>query len=341
MEAGPRRRGRDLRVKMETATISLTDLYAPIREDLDRAKHIFDEELRSEFPFVNELCDTIRSYRGKMLRPALLLLSGRAAGKLTPAHATLAAVVEIVHMATLVHDDVLDEADERRRRPTIRRLAGNTGAVLLGDYLISHAFHLCSGVGRQASRRIGATTNRVCEGELLQNLHAGDLGLGEAQYLDIVRYKTAALTAVSCELGAHFADADESVVSAMHGFGEAAGIAFQIMDDVLDITGEAEVVGKTLGRDMAGGKLTLPTVHALAAVPASRRREVVEVLTAGCGPDRGRLRAVLDDLGSIEYALGVAGSFVAEARRRLDVLPPSEARSSLSAMADFIVRRTF
>ena len=191
---------------MSHLSLPLTDLYSPIRDDLAVVERIFDEEIASDFDFVNGFCDTVRSYRGKMLRPAMLLLAGKATGELSGAHRTLAAVVEMVHMATLVHDDVLDEADERRRQPTIASIAGNTTAVLLGDYLISHAFHLCSGLQSQyASRRIGATTNLVCEGELLQNHHRGDLDLTEETYLQIIRRKTGTLTAVSAELGAKFA----------------------------------------------------------------------------------------------------------------------------------------
>ena len=140
-------------------TQPLRDLYNPIRDDLTIAERIFDEELAGELPFIRDLCDTIRSYRGKMLRPAMLLLSARATGEPTGVHRTLAAVIEMVHMATLIHDDVLDEGSERRRQPTVNSIAGNAAAVLLGDYLISHAFHLCSGLrDRHASRRIGATT---------------------------------------------------------------------------------------------------------------------------------------------------------------------------------------
>src|SRR3990172_5038887 len=243
----------------------LTDLYSPIRDDLAVAQRIFDEEIASDLDFINGLCDTVRSYRGKMLRPAMLLLVGKATGELSSAHRILAAVVEMVHMATLVHDDVLDGADERRRQPTIASIAGNTGAVLLGDHLISHAFHLCSSLQSQhASRRIGATTNTVCEGELLQNHHRGDIGLTEETYFEIIRRKTGALTAVSAELGAKFAGAGDGLVRSLYSYGMSAGVAFQIIDDVLDIVGDESRVGKTLGLDLARGNLTLPVIHCLA-----------------------------------------------------------------------------
>jgi len=321
---------------------TLTELYAAIQDDLDVVRGVFDDELASDLPFVNEFCETVRSYRGKMLRPAMLLLAGKACGGITPAHHTLGAVVEMVHMATLVHDDVLDGADERRRRPTIRALSGNVAAVLLGDYLISHAFHLCSGLNEPfASRRIGAATNVVCEGELLQNRHCRDVALTEAEYIELVRRKTGALTAVACELGARYAGADERVTGALAGYGMDAGVAFQIVDDVLDVTGDAGEIGKSLGLDLRLGKHTLPTIHCLGQAEDRTARELADALSGTVAIDRAALRGWLAGTGSIEYALAVAESYVKSAVKRLDVLPPSEARSSLAAMAEFITRRTF
>ncbi|MBI4718497.1 MAG: polyprenyl synthetase family protein [Planctomycetes bacterium] len=318
----------------------LVELYRPIHEDLARAEATFEAELACDLPVVRRLCDTVRCYRGKMLRPALLLLSARASGRLLPAHHTLAAVIEMVHMATLVHDDVLDEADERRGQPTVCRASGNTAAVLLGDLLISHAFHLCSSLDRQhASRRIGATTNTVCEGELLQNAHRGDPDVDEAIYLEIIRRKTGVLTATACELGAHYAGADEAAVSALRDYGLSAGMAFQIVDDVLDLVGERERVGKSLGRDAALGKLTLPTLHFLLVAAPADAEKLRRDIRAGAIHDPAELRPLLERAGSIEYALAAARQYVADAVRNLEGLPPSDARSSLTAMAEFIVER--
>lgn len=321
-------------------TLPLTEAYRPIRDDLVRVEGIFDDEVFSDFPFVNDLCDRVRAYRGKMLRPALLLLSGKAAGTLKPAHHTLGAVVEMVHMATLVHDDVLDEADVRRGRRTVNAVEGNVAAVLLGDYLISHAFHLCSSLDHQhASRRIGATTNIVCEGELMQNHCRGRLDLSEKEYFEMIRGKTAALTEVSCELGATFAGADDSVVEAMATYGRCAGIAFQIIDDVLDLVGHTEEMGKTLGRDWDLGKITLPMIHHLAQAGGQADPEAAGILGNGHRTSRKEICAVLEDSGSIAYAVATARRHVDQARRQLDALSPGEARSSLLALADFIVDR--
>jgi octaprenyl-diphosphate synthase len=325
---------------MSLVSSLLTDLYTPIRDEFAVVERIFDEEIASDLDFINGLCDTVRSYRGKMLRPAMLLLAGKATGELSNGHRTLAAVVEMVHMATLVHDDVLDEASERRRRPTIASIAGNTAAVLLGDHLISHAFHLCSGLQSQyASRRIGATTSMVCEGELLQNHHRGDLELTEDIYFEIIRRKTGALTAVSAELGGKLAGAGNGLVRSLYSYGMSAGVAFQIIDDVLDIVGDECRVGKTLGLDLSRGNLTLPVIHGLAHADRSTAAALRDLL--GCARPGGskQLRALLERTQSISYAVEIARRCVEDAVSQLDLVPHSDAKQSLVAMAEFIIDR--
>ncbi len=317
----------------------LPSLYEPIASDLEKVCQIFDDELFSDLPFINDLCAYVRQYRGKLLRPGLVLLAGKACGKTTDEHLTLAAVVEMVHMATLVHDDVLDDADLRRRCPTISRLEGNEAAVLLGDYLISHAFHLCSTLESQyASRVIAATTNTVCEGELQQVHHRGDFDLGLDDYLQIITRKTASLTGACCRLGAHFAGAGPETASALERYGLEMGIAFQITDDVLDITGSEKRMGKTLGRDLDKSKLTLPVIHCLRRAHDDLRKEL-NLLLAGSNPDRTRLRHLLETTDSISYSLDAARDYVESAISRLSDLPPSEARQNLARLARLIISR--
>src|SRR6202453_3029127 len=218
---------------MTTALAALTDC---IRPQLLAVERLFHEELTSKVPCVNTLVKHVSRFRGKMLRPCLVLLSGKACGELTPAHNVIATVVEMVHMATLIHDDVLDEAELRRKGATINHLRGNEAAVLLGDYLISHSFHLCSSLDSQfASRIIGRTTNQVCEGELLQIHNRNNLDLDEETYLQIITCKTAVLCAACCLLGASFAGADETQTENLRHYGLCVGTAFQIQDDILDI----------------------------------------------------------------------------------------------------------
>jgi len=323
---------------MTAPVVHRSDFYAPIADDLPKVVAAIDRELKSDLPLVNEFCERLRGYRGKMLRPSLLLLCARASGRMREEHIVLAAVVELVHMATLVHDDVLDEAKVRRRHPTINHVSGNEAAVMLGDYLISHAFHLCSSLDSQyASRWIGRTTNLVCEGELLQIHHRNDRALTESTYLEIIRRKTAVLTATSCHLGAHFADADVELVNRLERFGEHAGVAFQVADDVLDLTGETQQMGKTLGRDVELGEMTLPIIHCLAS-GCSAAAELSELLRSEA-VDRGRIANLCRSTGSIEYALDVARDHVQQAVALLDGMADSPARGALGAMAEFIVQR--
>lgn len=318
---------------------ALAVIYEPIADELNRVCRIFDDELFSELLVVNELCSHVRQYRGKMLRPALLLLSARACGNTREEHLTLAAVVEMVHMATLVHDDILDEADVRRRVPTINRLQGNEAAVLLGDYLISHAFHLCASLSDTfACRRIGAATNVVCEGELQQVHHRGDLELAIEHYLDIITRKTATLTSVACQLGAHYADAPDNVVASLERYGLQVGIAFQITDDVLDITGSPERMGKTLGRDLDENKLTLPLIHALHTAPPALREGVHRQLGKN-HPDREVINGLLRESGSVDYALAMATRYVESAVACLGELGETDASAALAQLARMIVRR--
>lgn len=325
---------------MVIGSMILTDLYSAVRGELDAVERLFDEELSSHDSFIRELCGRVRQYRGKMLRPALVLLCGEACGGIEAAHRTLAAVVEMVHVATLVHDDVLDDAEVRRRSATINARYGNMTAVLLGDYLISHAYHLCSSLRDQhAARVIGAATNTVCEGELIQQARRHDADLTEEAYLQIIRKKTASLTGACCSLGAHYAGADPAVGASLGEFGVAAGVAFQIVDDLLDLMAEATDTGKTVCRDLAMGTATMPVIHCLATADGPVRARLRSVVAGNAPFHRSDVRSWLEATESIDYAFGAAREFVEQAIGRLSVLRPSHAKDTLMAMAEFILTR--
>lgn len=316
------------------------DIAAPVADTLHRVVEVFDAELASDLPFVNELTQRVRAFRGKLLRPKLLLLAGRAAGDLTDDHVVLAAVVEMVHMATLVHDDVLDEAEVRRRGPTINRLAGNQAAVMLGDCLISHAYHLCSSLdSTHASRRIAAVTNTICEGELIQIAHRGNFALSESDYLDIIRRKTAALTGVCCELGAWAAGADDDTIARLAAFGADLGVAFQIVDDLLDLTASQRETGKSVGRDAEMGKLTLPLIRFMASAPAEHRARLEAVLSNGCPDKSAEARRLIQGSDALAYAFDAARAHIRSALRQIADLPGSDARDALVAAAEFVLER--
>lgn len=318
----------------------LSRIYATIGDDLSRALEIFRDELLSDQPFISDLCRHVEQFHGKLLRPALLLLTARACGAVRPAHHVLAAVVEMVHISTLVHDDVLDEADIRRRAATVNRLWGNERAVLLGDFLISHSFHLCSSLESQsASRIIAAVTNTVCEGEMMQVVNRDNLELSERDYFDIISRKTASLLGACCELGARFADADERRVRRLHEFGMLLGIAFQVADDLLDLTGDEAEVGKSLGRDVHKGKLTLPLIHFLRGAAPDARAEMLGMLQADDPQRARRVARRLQQSDSLDYAQQAAQQRIHAAIDLLLDLPPGDARDALQVMAEFVIER--
>ena len=307
-----------------------------------------------------------------MLRPTLVLVTAMATEPheqaARPAHRVLGTVVEMVHMATLVHDDILDDAEMRRRGATINHLAGNEAAVMLGDYLISHAYHLCSSLNdERISRLIADATNTVCEGELLQLAHRNDAALSERTYFEIIRRKTASLCGTCCRASAMLSGASDTVADALHLYGEKLGLAFQIVDDLLDLTGDEQTVGKTLGRDLEKGKLTLPIIHSLAHADPAGSAELTELLNAhrpqpadpAAPPEAGgndgaaraacdfdaagrRLLARLEETGSVAYAQQWASRLVESAKAATyEHLPESPARGLMLEMADAVLRRRF
>lgn len=335
---------------------ALEPLRAVLARSLVRVEARLDEHLSSDLTPVRNLVQHVERYRGKMVRPTMAILCGLAANPLAcgepadshvgDAHITLAAVCEMIHVATLVHDDVLDEADTRRQSPTVNHLRGNEAAVILGDYLFSAAYHLCSTLNdRDTSLRVARVGMTLCEGELLQNYHRGNFQLDEETYYSIVRRKTASLIAVACRLGAGHGGADGSLAERFETFGMDLGVAFQIQDDLLDLTGDEAVVGKSLGKDVEKGKLTLPLIHHLAtAAPECRARSLAmleQAEDADHGARGGAWAAALASTGSVEHARRTAQRFVASAKAALGRLHESPARTLLLGLADTVVNRTY
>ena len=315
-------------------------LFAPITADLARVEQVLRQTLESDKPGLARLMSHLAHYRGKRLRPALLLLVARACGNVAPGHHLLAAVVEMIHTATLVHDDVLDGATVRRHVSTVNALWGNQTSILLGDHLFTRAFHLSSTLGdARVCQLIGEATNRLCEGELHQITQRGNLDLTEDEYFDIIDAKTAELTAVSCQLGARFAGATEEQVERLAAYGRALGLAFQIADDLLDLVGEEKTAGKSLGTDLEQQKLTLPLIHLLTTAPADRVSRVRAILQAPGNHKRDALLPELRDAGAIDYARRRAEGFAAQAAAELDCLPPSACRDILEQLTERVVHR--
>ena len=314
--------------------------YAPIAEELEAVEELLRHELTGNHPFVDSLVKHAFRLGGKRLRPALLLLSGKAAGQATREHIVLAAVVEMIHTATLVHDDVLDEATIRRHRETVNARSDNEASVLVGDFLFTHAFALASSLETTfACQTIGRSTNIVCAGEMRQIHARGNFALTEAEYYSIIDAKTAELCACCCRLGAHYAGTDPEVVEALERFGRHVGIAFQIADDLLDLVGDEHLAGKSLGTDLEKQKLTLPLIRLLETTPESGRRELIEMIRSESPGTRRAVAESLEQTGALAYARAQARRHAQTARDELTALADGPARDVLVQLTELVVAR--
>jgi octaprenyl-diphosphate synthase len=319
---------------------ALARLLAPIAADMGEIERRLERELRHPDPFIDELAQHSFRLGGKRLRPALLLLAAQATGQVNDDHRTLAAVVEMIHTATLVHDDVLDEAQVRRHRDTVNARWSNQTSVLLGDYLFTHAFYLASTLDTTfGCRAIGEATNTVCEGELRQTAAAGDFSLKREAYMEIIEAKTAELCACCCRLGAHYAGADAATVERLTVYGRLLGNAFQIIDDLLDLEGEEQTTGKSLGTDLANRKMTLPLIllrDQLSKTDRTRLQALYEE------PDAGHSALLLDwleETGALGQARATAEELATQAAVELASLPDTPAKQTLLEVARFVIAR--
>lgn len=318
------------------------DLFGPVLPALGRVEERLQAELTSSDPLVDEVVRHGYRLGGKRLRPALVLLVGRAVGELTSEHELLGVVVEMIHTATLVHDDVLDEAQLRRHVDTVNARWGNEKSVLLGDFLFSQAFYLAATVDSDAAtacQLIGRTTNRVCHGELRQTLAEGDLGLSQADYFDIIDGKTAELCACCCRLGAVYAGASGEVADAMESYGRNLGMAFQIADDLLDLTGDEATTGKTTGADLAKQKMTLPLIYTRDSLVNGPRLALEAWLKNPSPQSRAEVAKLVEAVGGFAFAQKTAVEYANRAVADLAVLEESELKQSLATLAFFASRR--
>jgi octaprenyl-diphosphate synthase len=316
----------------------LESAYAPIRGDLDVLHDLLRNELSAGEPFLAELVAHVLQTRGKMVRPALVFLCAQIAGGATDDRRLVAGAVELIHVASLIHDDVIDQADRRRGQSTPNARWGNNVAVLLGDYMFSKAFHMLARIGRDdVAAQMALATVRMSHAELLQIRYGNTPHTDEQLYFTIVEGKTAQLIASACAGGALVAGADAQTAAFLETFGRHWGVAFQIGDDTLDLTSNPEVLGKPIGSDVRSGKMTLPLIHALRRTTGAARSRLEALV--GDDAATASLREVLDRNGSIAYAMGVARDHADRALEVLQRFPPSPARDSLAALTGFVVAR--
>ncbi len=273
--------------------------------------------------------------QGKRLRPLIALLSGGATGSVSKPHVELAVILELIHIATLVHDDIMDEAERRRGLPTVNARWGNALSVLLGDCLFAQALNLSTYFeSADISRAIALAAREVCTGEIIQTQRRFDLHLGIPDYRRIVEMKTGSLFAAAAELGARLNHADEATISAMQSYGMKIGAAYQIYDDCLDIAGNENVIGKTLGTDLRKGKLTLPVLMLLKSAPAPAREEYAQMIVNGKVEELTEILRNEVGSSSLTDAVAAARDLIGEAQREVGSLPQNESTAALHDLGE-------
>ena len=314
---------------------------APVAGGLQRVDEVIRARLDSDVALVRQIADYIIAGGGKRLRPALLLMTAEAAGYRGEAQYELAAVVEFIHTATLLHDDVVDESHLRRGRGTANAMFGNAAAVLVGDFLYSRAFQMMVGVSNMRVMSVLAdATNTIAEGEVLQLINCHDADVDERRYLEVVRRKTAKLFEAAARLGGVLGGVTPEIEEALATYGMHLGTAFQLVDDVLDYSGDAAQIGKSLGDDLAEGKPTLPLIRAMAAGSAEEAAIVRRAIVEGGRDHFAAVLAAIRRTGSLDYARAAATSEAEAAQLALRALAPSASRESLLELAAFSVTRS-
>lgn len=322
--------------------MDLSRIYAPITDDLDRLQVLLERELITPDPFIGELVHHVLQTPGKLIRPALVCLSAQAAGGAGETRLWIAAAVELIHVASLIHDDIIDDADTRRSAPTVNVRWGNQIAVLLGDYLFAKAFDLLSRVrSTEVALALARASVEMSQAEILQIKYGAEPHDDETVYLRIIGGKTAHLFSAACRAGA-LAAGSAAAAEALGDFGMQWGMAFQITDDALDLTSRAEALGKPIHSDIRGGKVTLPLIHTLRAAAPEDRARLFSLLGSGAPLDGqlAEVEALLTRYHGVEYAFREAGAYSRRAEAALDVLPATPARDSLRALTEFVVVRS-
>lgn len=313
-----------------------------VKSDMEAVNRLIIAELNSNVGLVEEIGTYLIAAGGKRLRPIVALLSARACGYQADRHVVLATVIELIHTATLLHDDVVDTSELRRGRYTANNQYGNAAPVLVGDFLYSRAFQLMVRIGDLDVMRVLAdTTNTISEGEVQQLLNAGNAALDESAYLEVIRKKTAELFQAATQTGALLAGADAAMVTALRDYGHHLGMAFQLVDDALDYAGDAGQLGKNIGDDLAEGKMTLPLIHALRAAAPADAALIRDAVASRDGAALPEILRIVGACGALDYTRAAARRQVDQALAALAPLTASPQLQALRELAEFAVDRDF
>lgn len=303
---------------------------------------MIQSRLQSDVVLINQLGHYIINSGGKRLRPALAILCAKACGYQGDAHINLATIIEFIHTATLLHDDVVDNSDMRRGRETANNLWGNEASVLVGDFLYTRSFEMMVEMESMKLMKIlSHTTNVIAEGEVLQLLNCNDADTTEQRYLEVIHHKTAKLFEAAGQLGAIIAKTNDEVEQAMADYAMHLGSAFQLVDDLLDYSESSETIGKNIGDDLAEGKPTLPLIYAMRNGDTQQAHVIREAIEQGQRDKIDDIITIIEQTGAIAYTTDVAKNEVEKAKQSLTILPASEYKLALLSLADFSIARTF
>jgi octaprenyl-diphosphate synthase len=317
------------------------EIIEPVRPFLDQVASTLAEQIQAFDPEIAHYAQYALTNQGKQLRPVLVALSAGAAGEMNESLVTVAAIIEMVHLATLVHDDIMDEAELRRRRPTLAAHWGNQVSVLVGDCLFAHAVKLAASFPTpDVCRAVASATNTVCAGEILQTQQRRNIEFSRREYFKVLQMKTAELFALSCELGAALSGASPADRGALRRYGLALGTAYQIYDDCLDLFGSEAAVGKSLGTDLTNGKLTLPILVTLENATSEDQRELNECIQNWDPASLPKVLEMLERYEAQAEARIITHGYLDEARRALLPLPESASRAALMYLTEFLAKQS-
>jgi octaprenyl-diphosphate synthase len=331
----------DPKRKVNKPLLTWKEVIGPAEPFLDAVAGRLSEQIKAFERDIATYAEYALTNQGKQIRPVLVALAGGATGRISEPHITAAVIIEMVHLATLVHDDVMDEAQIRRGRPTLAANWGSEISVLLGDCLFAHAVELAAGFpSTEVCRAVSAATKAVCSGEILQTQRRKNFELSRAEYFQVIQMKTGELFALSCDLGAYLSGAGAGQRSALRQYGLAIGTAYQIYDDCLDLFGSETAAGKSLGTDLTKGKLTLPLLLALEQA-GPEDRAALQAMVSDWAPEHfPRMHTLLDRYGALDGARQALQQYLQLAHQALDVVPESECRASLDTLSSYLARQT-
>lgn len=328
--------------RREELTLDLEEIYGDIKPELEEVENCLQALTNSPNPFLAEINQFLFAKKGKRIRPALLILAAKMFGYRGEDHILMASLVECIHTASLIHDDIVDNSRLRRGRSTIHTRWGPNVSVLLGDHLYIQTINLLLHSGHdEVVRLLSRTAAQMIEGEINEFLMSGNFSLEERQYLEIIRQKTAFLFAASCEIGGLLAEAGETELKLLHDYGCYLGMAFQIIDDLLDYQGKESVLGKPTFSDLNEGRITLPLIHSLSGDGQPLREKIIALAQKRPLEEEGKkeILSILERNGSLEYSFRKAEEYKEECCRVLERLPASTHRETLTRIADYVLYR--